>query len=212
MLWVYDNAIVNDLINCIDPNSGANSTVRLMGEDGIMGVYAQLQEDKITFPAIFLQRHDETPIDQTRFNFTRLHKGVPAVYDPKANNIYLEKALPIELKYDLHVLTTNTVDMDEVMRELLFRYSAMYYLQAEIPYESKRTIRFGIAINPGVPIQKKSGTSQYIETGTLYESIIELDCQGAVLISYTPRHMQGIITKDVIKVMGVGEISKDSNL
>lgn len=195
MLWCYDDAIVKDLSSCIDSDSGANNTVRMMGETGMMGVLAQLQEDKIQFPAIFLQRHAETPMDPTRFNFTRLHKGVPASYDPEKNEIYLEKAIPIELKYDLHVLATNTVDLDETMRELLFRYSSMYYLIMEVPYESKRQIRFGVAINPNTSIRRVSGTSEYVESGRLYEIIAELECQGAVLLNYTPRHMQGVITE-----------------
>lgn len=200
MLWAYDEAIVKDLADCIDPDGGANNTVKMMGETGMMGVMAQLQEDKITFPAIFLQRHSETPLDTTRFNFTRMHKGVPTTYDPEKNNIYLEKAVPIELGYDLHVLTTNTVDMDEMIRELLFRYSSMYYLSFQVPYESKREIRFGMAIRPNTSISRKSGSSDYIEGGRLYESIAEIVCEGAVLLDYTPRHMQGIIMDNTIKL------------
>lgn len=200
MLWAYDEAIVKDLVSCIDPDGGANSTVKMMGDTGIMGVIAQLQNDNINFPAIFLQRSAETPIDQTRANFTRLHKGVPAVYESEENNVYLEKMIPIELKYEMHVLTTNTTDMDEIIRELLFRYASMYYITMQVPYESKRNIRFGIAINPNTQISRQSGNVDYIENGKLYESIVELDCQGAVMLSYTPRHMQGIVIDNTIHI------------
>lgn len=214
MLWAYDEAIVNDLSSCIDPSSKANNTVKMMGDEGMMGVFAQLQDDKIKFPAIFLQRHADTPLDSKRYNFTALHKGVPAVYESEKNNIYLEKSVPIELKYDLHVLTTNTVDMDEMMRELIFRYSAMYYITMKVPYESKRNIRFGIAINPNNPIQRKSGNSDYVSSGKLYESIMELDCQGAVMLNYTARHMEGIVMKDTIQYKTSIEYqeAKDKNL
>ena len=198
MLWCYDDAITHDLSSCIDPDGKANRTVKMMGDEGMMGVLAQLQEDRVTFPAIFLQRHDETPLDSSRYNFTRLHKGVATTYDPEKNNIYLEKSAPIDLKYDLHVLTTNTADMDELLREILFRYTAMYYITMQVPYESKRKIRFGVAINPNTPIRRKSGSSEYIESGRLYEAILELECQGAVLLNYTARHMEGIITDDNI--------------
>lgn len=200
MFWVYDNAIVSDLTNCIDPDGGANNTVKMIDDTGIMGILAQIQEDKVNFPAVFISRHAETPADPSRFNFTRLHKGIPAAFDPETNNLYLEKALPIQLKYDLHVLTTNTADRDELIRELLFRYSQMYYITIQVPYESKRNIRFGISINPDTSISRKSGTSEYIESGTLYESIIELECQGAVLLDYTPRHLQGIVLDNNIKL------------
>lgn len=200
MLWAYDDAIVKDLANCINPQGGASSTVKMMGDEGIMGIMTQMQDDRMQFPAVFLQRHDETPLDPSRYNFTMLHKGVPTVYDPKTNNIYLEKAAPIELKYDIHVLTTNTADMDELIRELLFRYSSMYYITMQVPYESKRTIRFGISIQPDNPIRRKSGISDYTESGKLYEAIAELDCQGAVLLHYTPRHLEGVTYKPGINL------------
>ena len=200
MLWAYDNAIVKDLSDCIDPEGGANDSVRMMGDGGMMGIFAQLQNDQITFPAIFLQRHQETPLDPNRYNFSRMHKGTPTTYDPETNTLYIEKSVPIQLSYDLHVLTTNTADMDELMREILFRYSAMYYITMQVPYESKRDIRFGIAINPDTPIRRSSGVSDYLESGRLYESIMELDCQGAVLLNYTPRHMEGLVMDNSIKI------------
>lgn len=200
MLWCYDEAIVKDLAQCIDPEGGASSSVRMMGDEGMMGVLAQLQDDKIAFPAIFLKRHEDTPLDSSRFNFTRTHKGVPAVYDSEKNNIYLEKVMPIELKYDLHVLTTNTADMDELVRELLFRYSSMYYITMEVPYESKRKIRFGVNITPNTSVRRSSGTSEYIASGKLYEALIELQCDGTVLLNYTPRHMQGVIVDNNIRL------------
>ena len=109
----------------------------------------------------------------------------------------MEKAIPIQLKYNIHALTTNTTDMDELIRELLFRYSSMYYITMEVPYESKRKIRFGIAINPDTSVTRKTGTADYIESGKLYESILELDCQGAVMLSYTPRHLQKLVVDQV---------------
>ena len=197
MLWIYDEAIVKDMLSCIDPDGGLNNTVKMMGEEGMMGIFAQLKEDKINFPAVFLERSAETPLDSKRYNYARMHKGVPAVVDPETNNVYIEKVVPIQLKYNIHLLTTNTVDMDELLKEILFRYSSMYYITAEIPYESKRKIRFGIAINPDTSITKKSGNVEYVASGRLYESIMELDCQGAVMISYTPRHMSRTVVEDV---------------
>lgn len=199
MLWIYDEAIVKDLANSIDPSGSANNTVRMMGDEGIMGVLAQLQEGHIKFPAIFLNRNSDMQLDPKRFNFTRTHKGVPAVFDSESNNLYLEKSMPVNLSYELHALTTNTADMDEIVRELLFKYSSMYYVTAEIPYESKRKIRFGVAINPDTSITRKSGLAEYLDSGRLYESIIQLECQGAVYIHYTPRHLQRAVwDKDIV--------------
>lgn len=202
MLWMYDDAIIEDLKSCINPSGGLNNTVKMMGDGGIMGIFAQLQEDKITFPAIFLERDGETPIDRTRFNFTRTYKGVPTTFDPETNTLYIEKMVPIELKYYIHVLGTNTTDVDEITRELIFRYNSLYYLTAEVPYESKRKMRFGIVANENGSIRREKGTTEYLESGTLYESIMELNCHGAVMLSYTPKHLERLIAGDIKAVYG----------
>lgn len=198
MLWAYDEAVVKDISNCINPTGGANSTVKMMGEDGIMGVLAQMNDDRIKFPAIFIERSSDTPLDSSRYHFSKLHRGIPVGFDPETNDIYLERSIPIKLKYNLHVLTTNTADMDELIKELIFRYSEMYYISMEIPYESKRIIRFGMSINPDASITKKSGVANYFENGQLYESIVEIDCQGAVMISYTPKHIERLVMGKIV--------------
>lgn len=195
MLWCYDNAIAQDLESCISPDVKMSSHVRIADSSSAIGIIAQLQEDRIDLPLLCLMRDDSYEVDEARSNFTRLHKGVSAVFDPEVNDIYLEKALPIKLSYTLHVLTSNTIDMDEIIRELLFRYTSMYFLNVQIPYESKRNIRFGISIPPGTTIQRESGQAQFLESGTIFESTIPLVCEGAILISYTPKHMERIATE-----------------
>ena len=76
--------------------------------------------------------------------------------------------------------------MDELVRELLFKYTDMYFLTMRLPYESDRKIRFGVTINSDTNIERSSGLSQYIAGGQIYQSIISLKVDGAVLLSYTP--------------------------
>ncbi len=134
--------------------------------------------------------YEDTPIDRERMNFTRAHKGVQSVLDPETNNLYYEKVIPIKLSYSLTILTTNTADMDELIRELLFKYLNMYFLTITLPYECNRKVRFGISIQTESDIQRSSGNLEYIESGKLYQSIIPLTCEGCVLVSYTPAHLK----------------------
>lgn len=186
MLYCYDNAIADDLRKSFDPLNMGDSLVKVVDAEGVLQLIAQMQEDKISLPIVVLTRHEDTPIDQSRMNFTRLHKGVPVVMDIESNNLYHEKVLPIELKYDITVLAANTADRDELIRELLFKYTSMFFIAFQLPYESDRKVRFGVEIDPDTDISNKSGSFDYIEGGTLYQSIMTLRCQGAVLLSYTP--------------------------
>ena len=189
MIYLYDNALVEDLNKSFNPDLN-HPVVRVISPDQVLGVAAQLQDDNISFPIVALERLDSIEVDSELSNFTRMHKGVAAVFDKDSNNFYNEKAIPINLSYTLSVLTTNQADMDEILRELIFKYVSMYFLKIRIPYESKREISFGVIIGQGAGIQKKSGLSDYTETGQLYQSSITLKCQGCVLIHYTPVHLR----------------------
>lgn len=185
MLYLYDNAIVEDLQKSFNPNNTSDPVVKVFSPEEITGLVAQIKEDNITFPIIALDRQPGVSIDTDRTNFTRIHKGVQSVIDKKTNELYYEKVIPITLEYDMSVLTTNTADMDELVRELIFKYSNMYFLVISLPYECNRKVRFGVVIKPE-DIERKSGSYEYLSAGQLYESVIHLRCEGCVMVSYTP--------------------------
>lgn len=194
MIYLYDKAIVDDLIKSFNPENVPNPVVKVIDPEGIVGLAAQIQKDEISYPLVALKRNEDLGINQNLMNFTRLHTGVSAVVDPETNNIYNEKVIPIILSYTLSVITTNIVDMDEIIKELLFKYSQMYFLQIRLPYESDRVIRFGIAIPPDSRFEPQAKTFDYLSAGKLYETDIQLQCQGCVLVYYTPQHLTRLET------------------
>lgn len=196
MLYVYDNAIAEDLARSIDPKSEVNDIVRVMGPEGILPLIAEMKEDHIKFPLMCLFREPDTPIDTTRTNFTAMHGGTGTVIDPETQNIYMEKVIPIKLSYTLTMLATNTADSDELLRELLFKYVSQYFINVTLPYEGNRKIRIGLQADPD-SVTRKSGALEYIQSGTLYESSFKLNCQGAVYVSYTPKHIERFEMGDV---------------
>jgi len=190
MLYNYDNALADDLRRSFNPNNVINPTVKVVDADGIVDLIAQIQEDEVKFPVVLLTRHPDTPIDTNRRNFTWMKRGVASVIDLDTNNLYYEKVIPIELGYDITVLATNTADMDELVKELMFKYVSQYFITFTLPYECKRKVRFGVNINEESDIEHKSGTFDYIEGGKLYQTIIPLKIDGAVLVSYTPAKLK----------------------
>lgn len=182
MLYNYDNAIAKDL----EKSFNSNLCIKVVDAEKGIDLAAQAENDKISFPLVLLTRYPDAPIDTDRYNFTRAHKGVPAVFDNVKNEIYFEKAVPVKLKYDLTILTTNVADRDELVKELIFKYTSMYFIAMDLPYESSRKIRFGVRIDTDSDISNKSGILEYLDSGTVYQSIIPLKCDGCVLLSYTP--------------------------
>lgn len=198
MLYLFDNAIIDDLKRTIDPTGGANPNVQICTVENYPNIVAQIQEDKITYPLLLLVRDDSTPIKTDLMNFTRYMKGVPAVFDPKTNNVYYERVVPVDLRYTLFILATSAADRDEVAREIYFKYLSMYYLHIETPYEAKRRIRFGIQIDKSSGIQNESDASDYTQTGAIYQSQMNFATDGCVLLHYTPRHLEiETLSKDI---------------
>lgn len=191
MLYLYDDALVTDLKKSLTEE--ANQSVFLTDVDNYPGIIAQIQDDTITYPLILLHREDDTPINTGLMNFTRYKFGVPCVFDNKTNNVYYERALPIEMNYTLRILSTNVADTDELSRELFYKYLSMYYLTIQAPYESDRKIRFGVQVDTDYGIKKESGSFNYLSSGALYQSTMHLKTEGCVMLTYTPRHLTRVV-------------------
>lgn len=200
MLYLYDNCIVDDLIRSFNPHSVPNPIVKVVDPEGIIEVAAQIQEDNIQLPIVALSRDPDTPIDTDRANFTRAHKGVQSVLDTDTNELYYERAIPIKLSYKLEVLAASTADIDELVKELLFKYTSMYFLQMQLPYECKREVRFGVTIDTNSNIERKSGTFEHLSTGQLHQAVIPLVCEGCVLVSYTPAKLTRVEYQTDVKL------------
>jgi hypothetical protein len=192
VLYLYDEAIKKDLERSFNPNNVPNPVVRVVEVDAAIGLAAQLQNDNITFPIVAVTRMPDHSIDKSRMNFTLAHRGVISVFDNKTNMIYRERIMPIKLTYTLTVLTTKTTDMDELMRELIFKYTSMYFLTIKLPYEASRKVRFGVRIDWDEGIQRKSGQLEYVASGQVYQSIITLQCDGCFLATYTPTKLRNL--------------------
>lgn len=189
IIYLYDKAITDDLVRSFNPDNVENPIVKVIDPEHVVEIAAQIHNDEIKLPVVALTRNPDTPIDRSRTNFTRMHKGVATVLDPDTNELYYEKVIPIELTYNLTILTSNTADMDELVKELMFKYMSMYFLVLTLPYECKRQIRFGITLADDT-VERSSGSAEYLENGQLYQSIIHLKCEGCVLVSYTPAKLR----------------------
>ena len=189
MLWLYDESIADDLRKSFN-TSVIHPYVKVIDPDVNLSIAAQIQNDNISFPIICVVRDDNYQVDTDLTNFTAMHKGVATVIDNKTNNIYYEKSMPIKLGYSLNIIGTNTVDVDELVKEILFKYSDMYFLTIRLPYEGARKLRFGIEFDRQGSIERRSGLAEMINEGTLYETVLPFQTRGVRMITYTPKHLK----------------------
>ena len=200
MLYLYDRALSDDIRDSINSDN-ANPNVFIADADTYPQILAQIQNDTITYPLILISRDDDMPIITELFNFSRAQFGIPAAFDNKKNIIYNEKALPIDVKYTIRILATNTADVDELSRELFYKYISMYFLTIRLPYESDRKIRFGIQVDLDYGIKRESGNFEYLKSGALYQSTIHLNTNGCVFLSYIGRHLQRQVLDNSINII-----------
>lgn len=198
MIYLYDRSIAKDIESSFDPNA-MSTPVKVIDPEGAVNVIAQIKNDELTFPVVVLTRSSNVEIDRDLANFTMMHRGYAQVIDPETNDVYYEKSIPIKLNYDLTVLATNTADMDELLKELMFKYINMYYLTIQLPYESNRKLRFGVVLEDSL-IDQSSGSFEYLQAGKLYQSILHLRCEGCREISYTPAKLRRV-SKSNVKVV-----------
>ena len=195
MLYIYDNALTEDLLDSFNPERIPNPVVKVVDPESAIELAAQIQNDQISFPVVAIFRDQNISISTERWNFTRLHGGVAAGFDNETNNFYKERVLPVDLKYTLTVLTTRMADLDEIVRELIFKYTTMYFIDVVLPYEVPRKANFGVQIVPGTDINYSSTMNSYNKQGKLYQAEIPLICEGTVLVSYTEQKLQRAVTE-----------------
>jgi len=196
MIYLYDRAICKDLENSFTDDMGT-CAVKVVAPEQTAEVIAQMKEDIIQLPMVSLVRSQDIPIDRTRMNFARAHNGVSAVFDKENNVYYNEKIIPIDLSYTMTIFADNQADVDELVRELQFKYLDMYFLTIKLPYEADRKMRFGVVIDSSFGIQQDHYSSTYLQDGTMYQAKIKLNCQGCNLVTYTPLKLQRVTTEIV---------------
>jgi hypothetical protein len=196
MLYLYDRAICKDLEQSFTDDMGT-SAVKVVSPEQTSAVIAQIKEDKVQLPMISLIRDSDIPIDKTRLNLARAHNGISAVFDKENNIYYNEKILPIELSYEMTLFADNQADIDELVRELQFKYLDMYFLTIKLPYEADRKMRFGVVVDMDYGIKQERYSSTYLQDGLMYQAKIRLKCQGCNLITYTPLKLKNVQTEIV---------------
>ena len=190
-LYLYDKAICKDLENSFKTDTMGESPVRVISPDAMVGIVAQIQDDRVKLPIVCVTRPETIAIDSSRWNFTKVHTGVYTVTDPKTNNLYYEKSVPISLSYNLTVLSANQADRDELIKELIFKYYDTYFIQVKLPYGVDRKIRFGV-VPDFSGIEYASNGLEYLGQGKLYQAILPLRCEGCNLFSWEPVKVQNM--------------------
>ena len=170
-IYIYDKAIIEKFKEILgDPRISIvpfESAFRKSGVDG----------DDVTLPFLSISRQGWSLTQQTK-NITGYMVGKPKT----KNDIYYTNAyLPIEIHYNIDIVTRNREENDELCRELILYIHRHPELIAEVTYLGI-TQRFGLHWFLGNDVVDNSEISEFENRGQYYRSTLSMVVDEAQLI------------------------------
>ena len=170
-IYIYDKAIIEKFKEILgDPRISIvpfESAFRKSGVDG----------DDVTLPFVSISRQGWSLTQQTK-NITAYTVGKPKT----KNDIYYTNAyLPIEIHYNIDIVTRNREENDELCRELILYIHRHPELIAEVTYLGI-TQRFGFHWFLGNDVVDNSEISEFENRGQYYRSTLSMVVDEAQLI------------------------------
>ena len=170
-IYIYDKAIIEKFKEILgDPRISIvpfESAFRKSGVDG----------DDVTLPFVSISRQGWSLTQQTK-NITAYMVGKSKT----KNDIYYTNAyLPIEIHYNIDIVTRNREENDELCRELILYIHRHPELIAEVTYLGI-TQRFGFHWFLGNDVVDNSEISEFENRGQYYRSTLSMVVDEAQLI------------------------------
>lgn len=170
-VYIYDKAIVEKFKEILgDPRISIVPFENAFRKSGVDG-------DDVTLPFVSISRQGWSLTQQTK-NITAYMVGKSKT----KNNIYYTNAyLPIEIQYNMDIVTRNREENDELCRELILYIHRHPELIAEVTYLGI-TQRFGFHWFLGNDIVDNSEIAEFENRGQYYRSTLSMVVDEAHLL------------------------------
>ena len=170
-VYIYDKAITEKLKDILgDPRISIVPFENAFRKSGVDG-------DDVTLPFVSISRQGWGLTQQTK-NITAYMVGKPKI----KNDIYYTNAyLPIQIQYNLDIVTRNREENDELCRELILYIHRHPELIAEVTYLGI-TQRFGFHWFLGNDVVDNSEISEFENRGQYYRSTLSMVVDEAQLL------------------------------
>ena len=170
-VYIYDKAITEKLKDILgDPRISIVPFENAFRKSGVDG-------DDVTLPFVSISRQGWSLTQQTK-NITAYMVGKPKI----KNNIHYTNAyLPIQIQYNLDIVTRNREENDELCRELILYIHRHPELIAEVTYLGI-TQRFGFHWFLGNDVVDNSEISEFENRGQYYRNTLSMVVDEAQLL------------------------------
>lgn len=195
----YDDAIVAKLKNWMPQTTD----LRVLGPDETTRLYAAIADDtedsKITLPLIALSRNKDFSIEST-IKQPKSFQGLKIKNDVVNNSTALMNVIPINTTYQLDILAKTRLEVDEYVRQFLFKLINNPLIIIDIPYNGLQ-VRHTANLRVLDTVSDTSEISVHIFPGQFYKWTIQMELHDGFLFNIPYKRNWQIIVDDTEKIV-----------
>jgi hypothetical protein len=185
-----------------------NSNLRVLGPSETKRLFELSAEDRndapLQLPLIALNRHKDIELLSTTKS-PKSYDGIKLLSTPEGTLQF--NVIPIKLMYDLLIYTKTEEEVDEYVRNFLFKLINNPVIKVKIPYngaELEHIANIRVLNN----ISDTSDISERIFTGQFHCWTIQLEIQDAFLFSLPYRRNWQLYVADDMEFVQIGETTE----
>lgn len=169
-VYLYDKALVDKLVSVT-----GDQRIKVIPPSDTISLLAQINKDKVEFPAIVVSRGPVRIFPDTRNQYAYL-KG-ETVRINSDNSATKMKPLPIRIDWTINVYAVDRYSCDEITRELVFYFMTYPRCFVDVPYGIDIPQNFDLILEP--EIEDNSDLENFSNTGEYFRTTLSLYTENA---------------------------------
>ena len=186
-VYLYEKSLVNRLREIT-----GDSRIHIISPDNPISFMAQIDRDKVSFPAIILSRG---PVRLQEYqNQVVALKGQTAKIDDES---FVVKAqlLPLHIEWNIDVYAVDRFTCDEIIRELVFYFVTHPRFQVEVPYQLDIPQNFDVFVMDD--IVDNSDLVEFDNRGECFRETLTIYTENAHFFSSRRLYQTSIVDPEV---------------
>lgn len=188
-VYLYDNALVEKLKSVTQ-----DSRIRVIPPEDTISLLAQIDKDKVEFPAIIVTRGQVSLFQNTRNQYAYL-KG-ESVRLNEDSTVTKIKPLPMRITWTINIYAVDRYSCDEITRELVFYLMTYPRCFVQVPYGIDVPQNFDLILDND--IEDNSDLANFSELGEYFRETLTVYTENAHMFSSGRRYLTRILDGEVV--------------
>lgn len=178
--YLYDEALVAKLTKITE-----DSRIRVISPSDTISLLAQINKDKVEFPAIIVTRGPINLFQDTRNQYAYL-KGESVKLNEDSSMTKI-KVLPMRMTWTINIYAVDRYSCDEITRELVYYLMTYPRCFVQVPYGIDIPQNFDLILDND--IEDNSDLEGYMNTGEYFRETLTVRTENAHYFSSDRRYL-----------------------